>query len=180
VNNYISEVVPTIVTHRDYASSLIDWQAIQDSLRANKLIVMITDKNLGIAIITKQWFIEGVESILNDPTQYESIPTEHCIDILKETIQEVRAIAEGLDSEGASEQLVKFLVNKCPAGGSEGLPSIPQFYVIPKIHKKLVKHWPIIPCHSSAQAPVAKYISKMLKPLVKCCKFMLHGTKHLA
>jgi len=180
VHDYIANVVPTIVTQRDYASSLIDWQAVQESLRANKLIVTVTDKNLGVAIITKQWFIEGVETILNDPTQYESISTERCHDILKETVREVRSIAEGLDSEGANEQLVKFLVHKCPAEESDGLPSVPRFYVIPKIHKKPVKHRPIIPCHSSAQAPAAKYVSKMLKPLVERCKFVLHGTKHLA
>ena len=181
VDEYVRSSVPCITSHPDYASGLLDWRALEETLRSKGLIVTMTDKNLGVAVITKQWFIEGAHSLLDDPTQYLEVTKEECESTLRETIREVRSIAEGFDNlSGTSEQFVKFLVSKCPAPEDQGLPSVPRFYVIPKIHKKPVKHRPIIPCHSSAQAPAAKYVSKMLKPLVERCKFVLHGTKHLA
>ena len=39
---------------------------------------------------------------------------------------------------------------------------------------------PIIPCHSAVQNPAAKYISKMLKPIIKLVPSIIHGTKDLA
>ena len=184
VNNYVTRVVPSIETSRDYASSLIDWKSVEAALKENNLIVSVTDKNLGVAIITKQWFVEGALGILEDPTAYTELTQAEAEGILMETVREVCSLTEEFGRLGADEQLVKFLVSKCPlnpeTGEPEGLPKTPRFYVIPKIHKKPVKHRPIIPCHSTAQGPIAKFVSKRLKPMVDHCKFVIKGTKQLA
>jgi hypothetical protein len=58
--------------------------------------------------------------------------------------------------------------------------TVPHFYGIPKIHKEPVKMRPIIPCHSAIQNPAAKFVSKMLKPLIKAAPTIIHGSKDLA
>ena len=39
---------------------------------------------------------------------------------------------------------------------------------------------PIIPCHSAIQNTAAKYISKILKPIILSALTIIHGTKDLA
>lgn len=56
---------------------------------------------------------------------------------------------------------------------------MPNFYIIPKIHKSPVKARPIIPCHSVVQGPVAKFVSKMLKDIVKSKQGIIHKSKDL-
>ena len=56
---------------------------------------------------------------------------------------------------------------------------LPKFYGIPKIHKNPIKCRPIAPCHSSIQNSIAKYLSKVLKPLIHKAKYVVSGTKQL-
>ena len=56
---------------------------------------------------------------------------------------------------------------------------VPVFYGIPKIHKQPVKMRPIIPCYSVTQHPAAKYVSKILKPIIQLAPTILHGSKDL-
>ena len=57
---------------------------------------------------------------------------------------------------------------------------IPHFYGISKIHKEPVKLRPILPCHSIIQNPAAKFVSKMLKPLIADTQIVIIGSKDLA
>lgn len=101
-------------------------------------MVTMTDKNLGCAIVTRQWFIDRCKSCLDDRNNYEIIdPAEHQL-ILDETVAEIHALYELAQKAGASEQLCKFLVSKCPEDSALE-PEIPRFYSIPKIHKQPVK-----------------------------------------
>ena len=61
----------------------------------------------------------------------------------------------------------------------EGI-TLPQFYGIPKVHKNPIKLRPIAPCHSAIQNPMAKLISKILKPFVEITPSICGGTKELA
>ncbi|OBZ65050.1 hypothetical protein A0H81_14966 [Grifola frondosa] len=76
-------------------------------------------------------------------------------------------------------QLAEFLRSKCPSDPHEE-PKVPVFYGIPKIHKIPTKFRPIIPCHSCAQAPAGKYVSKVLKNLIAETRFCIKGSKDLA
>ena len=58
--------------------------------------------------------------------------------------------------------------------------TLPQFYGIPKVHKNPVKLRPIAPCHSALQNPMAKLVSKILKPFVQTSPTICGGTKELA
>ena len=85
-------------------------------------------------------------------------------------------VAENYDWKYGS--LSAFLRSKVTAPGREH--HIPRFYGIPKIHKEPVKFRPILPCHSAIQNPAAKFVSKMLKPLIAEAQTVIIGSKDLA
>ena len=62
----------------------------------------------------------------------------------------------------------------------KNLWKLPKFYVIPKIHKMPVSARPILPCHSVVQGPAGKFMSKMLKGIVKTKQGIIHRSKNLA
>ena len=49
----------------------------------------------------------------------------------------------------------------------ENLWKLPKFYVIPRIHKMPVSAWPILLYHSVVQGPTGKFVSKILKEIMK-------------
>jgi hypothetical protein len=57
------------------------------------------------------------------------------------------------------------------------LTEIPQFYGIPKIHKKLWGLHPIVPSHSWISSPAAKIVSLYLKPIYKHFPWIIQSTK---
>ena len=62
----------------------------------------------------------------------------------------------------------------------KGKHNVPLLYSIPQINKEPVTMRPMIPCHSTIQNPAAKYISKILKPIIKWIATIIHETKDLA
>lgn len=91
-------------------------------------------------------------------------------------MEQIAVIAESTLPNG--EQIARFLRHKITE--PNGKHAIPLFYGIPKIHKQPVKMRPIIPCHSAVQNPAAKYVSKILKPIIKSAPTVIHGSKDLA
>ena len=58
-------------------------------------------------------------------------------------------------------------------------PTLPEFYVIPKIHKNPTGYRLIIPCHSVMQELLAKLVSKNLKPVLATFPSIIKGLKDL-
>ena len=175
--------IPDEVSEGTYKSLTPDTSAVRDYLVTNNLIVTGTDKNLGIAVSERTWIIERSWDILNSRADYEPISQRACKRILEEKEEkmiELSQLASFLDI--ALGDLSKFLRQHCGhSGHTTGLGyHVPNFYGIPKIHKQPVKFRPIIPCHSVIMNPAAKFISKMLKPIIQSAPAIIHGTKDLA
>jgi len=101
---------------------------------------------------------------------------------MKNMINSVQALAELADKStcyGMSGQLLDFFRSQIQEPFKENLRKLPKFYVIPKIHKSPVKARPIVPYHSVIQGPAAKFVSKMLKDIVKSKQRIIHGSKDL-
>ena len=158
---------------------LVQVAELQDHLRRNNYIVLPTDKNLGCAVVTRQWFIDGGISLLSDTRNYRELDSVEKDAIIGKTRTSVAEAATFVDEFLQHPQLANFLRSKIPED-AEADPVIPEFYVIPKIHKTPVKFRPIVPCHSAMQNPCAKYVSKALKPLLAERPYLLRGSKDLA
>ena len=179
VNDYVRNVVPGLQPDRSL-SGLVQVAELKSYLEENEYLVSMTDKNLGVAIITKRWFIENSTKLWNDPLNYEKLSKEQRQSELTRKHRRAREIATlALMLPEPHEQLFEFLLSKVPANDTDESP-VPVFYGIPKIHKQPVKMRPIVPCHSNVQSPFAVYVSKMLKPMVKKQPYVLHGSKDLS
>src|SRR6185312_15212460 len=56
---------------------------------------------------------------------------------------------------------------------------VPEFYVIPKIHKNPVTTRPVVPEYNAIIKPISKYVNKILLPYVNKCAWILHNTNDL-
>ena len=152
---------------------------VKEFLLSNAYIVTNTDKNLGIAVSKREWIIERCLNLLSSKTDYKElnpITAFQVIDKKCTDMEEVALLADYYLDNGP--QVGKFLRSKITPPKSKHV--VPVFYGIPKIHKEPVKMRPIIPCHSAVQNPAAKYVSKILKPIIKSAPTIIHGSKDLA
>ena len=95
-------------------------------------------------------------------------------------VQELADLVEYSVCYGTSTQLLDFFQSQILDLFDENLWKLPKFYVIPKIHKTPVSARPILPCHSVVQGPAGKFVSKMLKEIVKTKQGIIYGSKDLA
>jgi hypothetical protein len=166
---------------RDNAISAVqpEMSAVRQFLIEKDLIVTLTDKNLGLAVSHRQWYIDMLEQQLSNDDDYENLTELDVYNALH--VQVNRMISLSLRAQRSpfgGRQLSEFLRSNCPSDG--GLPHIPKFHGIPKIHKVPTKMRPIIPCHSAVINPAAKYLSKMLKPVLTDYPSIIQGSKDLA
>jgi hypothetical protein len=152
---------------------------IQEFLVTNNYVVTMTDKNLGIAVSERTWLSEKCLELLSDENNYTKIHPLTAIQKLDQKCTKMEIIASLAESFLPNgKQLGNYLRHLITP--PKGKHNVPLFYGIPKIHKEPVKMRPIIPCHSAIQNPAAKYVSKILKPIIQSAPSIIHGTKDLA
>lgn len=176
--NYIDTFAPG-QSQSKLKPELVRVNEISEFLLERDYIVLPTDKNLGSSVVTRQWFIENTNKLLSDPKAYMKITLSEVTVILEKTIAKVGVMADLADTGLKHPQLAEFL-RQFADPDSFTSTNLPTFYGIAKIHKTPVKMRPIVPCHSAAQNPAAKYVSKSLKPVLAKCEYVLRGTKDLA
>jgi hypothetical protein len=151
---------------------------IQELLVKNKYVVTNTDKNLGIAVSERTWLIEKCLELLSNERNYTPLNPLTSIQKLDAKCTKMEIIASKAESFLHNGKQIGTYLRHLITPPKEK-HNIPLFYGIPKIHKEPVKMRPIIPCHSAIQNPAAKYISKILKPIIKSAPTIIHGTKDL-
>ena len=178
IAKYMREAEPKLKSLPN-SPEVVEMTELRKFLANHNYIVLPTDKNLGTAVVTRQWFIDGSLALLSDQQNYRkitSVERSKIINAARTSAVEAAAFAlEYLEHP----QLAEFLRSKVPDDEKVD-PSVPRFYGIPKIHKTPVKMRPIVPCHSAPQNPAAKYVSKMLKPMLAERPFLLRSSKDLA
>ncbi|KAJ3518299.1 hypothetical protein NM688_g9457 [Phlebia brevispora] len=177
VDNYVKNVVPALKT-QSKGLGLVWIDSLKSYLEENEYLVSATDKNLGVCVISKKWFIENTTKLWNDPLNYRKLSPAERQMLLERKERQVKEAAQAAEDLGKL-QLAEFLLSKIP-DDEHAESNVPVFYGIPKVHKTPVKMRPIVPCHSNAQSPAASFVSKQLKPLVEACPYVLKGSKDLA
>jgi translation initiation factor IF-1 len=116
-----------------------DVRSIKDFLQSSELLLKITDKNLGLAAISKPWYLEECRRMLADEATYDYITKEDLEYYQHEALVRIREIVQ---SAAFSENVSEFLLASTEDRG------IPEFHAIPKVHKTVWKLRPIVPSHS--------------------------------
>jgi len=145
--------------------------------------MLITDKNLGYAVALRTWIIKKTTRLLLSIIDYEYISYDTAVILMREKIKAVQELTDLVGYSihyGTSTQLLDFFQSQILDLSNKNLQKLPKFYIIPKIHKTPVSAQPIPPCHSVVQGPVGKFVSKMLKEIMKTKQEIIHGSKDLA
>ena len=116
-----------------------DLRQLKVFLESQQILMKITDKNLGIAAISKTWYQDQCSRLLDDNLTYDQIDHDGVLWYQREAYNRIQTICE--DAE-FSDQVKEFLLS------SDDLTAIPEFHAIPKVHKLPWKLRPIVPSHS--------------------------------
>jgi len=167
---------------KDVLSPLIP--GLLEELATRKFLVLPTDKNLGLALITREWFVEKAHDHLYS-TSYAEISADEAkykMSQLSAAVREVGSSKDYWPKELAqiSEFICHRLLGDIENTSLETLNKfIPTFYIIPKIHKEPWKGRPIVPCFNAIHGPASKVLNDVLVALQSKRPFVINSTMSL-
>ena len=126
---------------------------LRDFLSLNQYMIFITDKNLGIAVVTCSWYKESVLALLN--TGYTKVP-KIPVDLLRKGLGTLHTRKSWM-----SPQIIGYLRQ------SPMFLHVPNFHGIPKVHKDPWKLRPIVPMHSFCTGNISKIVHTLLAPFLE-------------
>lgn len=153
---------------------------VRQVLQDKQLLVLGTDKNLGIAVVDVHWYNEQAIKQLGDKTTYRN--THHLM-----VLQYIRRAKSGIIKacEEANETiwpdeieeewefpiLSKYLMHSV-----NDEPKIPEFKGLPKIHKSPWTLRPIIPSHSWITSGASQVVDYLLRPILDTMPWIVNST----
>lgn len=130
-------------------------------LREKQYLVKITDKNLGLAVVTRQWYMEQCLKHLSQQNAYEE--SEPSLEDLACQLKDL------VHSFQWNKETRKYLQTTTA--------DLPRFHVIPKVHKTPWASRPIIPSHSWVTSRASEVIDKYLQKFVRRIPYVLDSSK---
>lgn len=130
-------------------------------LEEKSFLVKITDKNLGLAVVSKSWYLQQCRAHLCKTNNYKA--HRHDIFILMDNL---RNITNNHFFHGSIE---KFLL--------ESHATVPKFHVIPKVHKTPWSSRPIVPSHSWITSRASTVVDHFLQKALKQFHWVLQSTR---
>jgi len=156
-------------------------------LRDMDVVVRPADKNLGVTIMTKDWYDAKIQQmVVHDHKSYrqvDSVPVSGVKQELRKMLVPAQVCPAPLPTlftkicEAIDPNLRSFMLSRA---WDKAKFSIPRFYLLPKLHKNPVKARPIVSSHSWVTTPVSQALDKLLQPLVALeCPQVLRDTGHV-
>lgn len=139
----------------------LETNSLRNFLCGNRYLIKITDKNLGLAVITQDWYIEQVDKHLSNTNAYLNVNLD------QETLEQ--SFYSLLKRYTWPTQIAKFL--------STTVVELPRFYVIPKVHKEPWASRPIVPSHSWITSRASEVVDYYLQKILPKFPWVLDSTK---
>jgi hypothetical protein len=162
IDSQVSRALVSIA-ERSARPALTKWAQVQDFLQENKLLVKLTDKNLGLAIFPVSWYDVKVLELLSDTNTYKpvfDVPTQ----VLRQKLNDRLSVWR------LPSNMDKYISRKTEI-------DIPEFHGIPKVHKKPWTLRPIVPSHSWVTSCVSTVLDHLCQPLLKHMPWIVESTK---
>jgi hypothetical protein len=145
-----------------------ELKAITQLNNNKEIIIKPADKNLGLTILDRSWYLQECLSQLNDPKVYKShSPPDFAV--LQSTVIDFAKALPANESKFVLHQLDLRIKKQI----------IPEFYIIPKIHKPKLAGRPIVANHSFCLNQISRWVDIKLQPVVKCCSTILSNSDTL-
>src|SRR5258706_11871586 len=182
---------------RNDRSVEVESKDVLEWLFAENILVKATDKNLGTALVSMDWYESKVSSFLLSNKGYTFISEDEARTLVQCMVGRIRALCylNSTTHEFVKGNLSQFLGSRLSPphvevdsfGNSlvqeddweQMIVSLPVFNGLPKIHKSPWGIRPVIPCHSVVHGPVTEFLSCILKTLLADHPQILTSTKEL-
>ncbi|CAG8766322.1 4509_t:CDS:2, partial [Cetraspora pellucida] len=134
INSLKTKISSNYIPTPHYNLTKREKQALYNLTNNKDIVITLTDKNLGLAVIPYNEYITAMENLL-DPKDYEIVKQteEECINIMQ-------------------NQIYNLTITMDNKHNSYFLPEetqLPYFHILPKVHKNPLKWRPIVGMHSS-------------------------------
>uniref|UniRef100_A0A8C5PKA4 Helix-turn-helix domain-containing protein n=1 Tax=Leptobrachium leishanense TaxID=445787 RepID=A0A8C5PKA4_9ANUR len=141
--------------------------ALKNLQKDPNIIIKPADKGGGIVIWAKEAYKEEALHILNDNSTYTKLKKDPVSDI---RLKLIPFLQEGLDKNILNKSEFDYL--------SIEFTKIPHFYILPKVHKNLLKPpgRPIVAGIDSISSRLSEYVDVLLQPLVRNISSYLKDT----
>ena len=157
---------------------------LRTELAERNLLVLSTDKNLGLAVVGCDWYHKQCLSHLENDRVYVEVHEDRAVLQARRVVKySVSIIGEGYNFAAFTEQERKYIHESLDASHTshkELIESIPMFRGIPKVHKKPLKLRPIVPFFTWRGRGVSKVLSVHLQSLLPRYPIILTKSEDLA
>jgi hypothetical protein len=154
-----------------------DIQQYNKLLYDKNILVILADKNLGYAVVTKSWYLDKCFDHLNSPSYtkitheyHEGVQGKSTITYLVDSLNDL--IMEYQYELNSDE--IKWILQKPK---DEWQPM--RFYITAKVHKKPVKGRPIVPSMTWMTFHLSEWLANQLNPLLANTEWVLKDSYNL-
>jgi hypothetical protein len=154
-----------------------DIQQYNKLLHDDNTLVILADKNLGYAVVTKSWYLEKCFEHLNTPsyiqvthTYNQGVQGKSTINFLIDSLTNL--VMEYQDQLGSDE--IKWILQPPK---DEWQPML--FYITAKVHKKPIKGRPIVPSMTWMTFHLSQWLANQLNPLLSNTEWVLKDSYDL-
>ena len=165
----LRETQASLPRHEGFNCSREEREALHNLCHDADIIVKPADKNLGLTLITREWYIAECERQLTDTCTYERVHSVSLPGIQRRMLSFIATLDGGIPPNEH-----KWLTRE-----TERLSQLPQFYIMPKLHKDPVKGRPIVACHSWSTWPLSKWVANRINTYAGAQETVLTDTNAL-
>jgi len=159
---------PVNPIHKRDLARLRDWR------KANNLLVLQSDKNLGTTVVDSSWYSSKLDALVSNNADFVQIDSHNYLEMIKVASDEIA----NFDNPSLPYEIKEYILANCNRQSAE--KNLPRFHGLPKVHKEPWALRPIVPCHSYPLTNASKVLSMLLKPLVRDSPWTLESTQDLA
>lgn len=125
---------------------------------AGRFIVKPADKNLGLVVMPKDFYMDLCFKYLSTACKVVAVSETDSIEHCKEQAKLLVIRNHGRIDDEVVKWHVKYL---------KKVKVLPEFYILPKLHKDPISQRPIVAAHTDAYSGLSRWLGKMLLPVVQ-------------
>ncbi|KDE08473.1 hypothetical protein MVLG_01255 [Microbotryum lychnidis-dioicae p1A1 Lamole] len=142
-------------------------------------IVKASDKNLGLTVLPREWYINEALRQLSDTSTYTELdPANH--DAVIPTLMSARyKLVSKVMSSPELFRIIPKSAEKFLLQLSTDDVKLPEFHLLPKLHKKAIAGRPIVPSYAWVTSHVSIFIDTLLQPILQSFPWIIRDSKDL-
>jgi hypothetical protein len=162
IDSQVGRALASVDSDTPFRSNL-RWSEVQKFLESEKILVKLTDKNLGIAAFPVEWYVHECMKMLGDIRTYHMAASLDVEKLFNKMIEQA-------EKWNLPRSMDKYLREKTKK-------EIPVFHAIPKVHKEPWSLRPIVPSHSWVTSCLSEIIDHLCRPILARLPWVVDSTK---